>query len=925
MKRTVQMIIRIASLLASTACLFSLPGWALPQVTLNYEKPFPAILNPGRIINFVPQSDPVAFGDYIAVIGQQSGSSTNELRVFRMQKLTLENNGAEWDYPYGLNSYTISGAQATKEVLAPYRQAQPSWWNSSSYAFYSIDAHQGNLIDECFSRSAGTGNQWIGTPVFGKIRRNISGTTIAFTVVIALKRSTASTTIQPYCYVIDPYIAKDNTNGLDYNNSAFATKPDAMPTGRLPEAGEPYWVGDVVSDAANAAITVTQVPVTEKDENNKDVTNYYLDRMVVTTFGSSGGGNQIHLYNATNGAWGVSLGNSATGVKAPAVRFTGPASLVTATVPVTMTQQDAGNPADPIFTVTGGTKAVQKSVEFLAVAGELMSDTTSTHGTPVIELIPPTLVVPSQTNDVPLTSVPPDLVLTYQRREIDNSYTQIQIPIGEQSNPFRNANILGFKSDTRDGVLLKITFTNWNMLFTPDTTSVPRLWADKPFSVSFTTFQRNAAAGTQQGTTTTRTVNKDNLNFTMGYPILLRGSQFTNLPAALTLHTEDGDGAGAYNYATSLPLTYDGERIIVEANAGGVMATLRNSLDRQQTPSAAQPAGAVTAYHITHPGLSNGNMPTNLTYRGDIAWQFWGDTLGPKTNSGWRGSLPRLWLSDFPYPAVTDDQGIVYTVGKYTGSTTASRSADTFDNESAASKYVLYAIDQTKPRYLQQVVATAAVESKATESVLNIDQTAYQTGLNTALRAGVRALLLCTNKNTWDLGHVTAIKKTNTANEYQVSFDQPLPTDTATYPVVSGVLLVATSVPYVSHVQAWDAVDGAKPIQQWNDKNDNTVIRQSEGISMTCPQKDSTTNVDPAIPDVRVPAAQSEVMISLSQLGYTCHTPNTLSGTTVIPTGDSPEDPSTPSPSAGFLVDNSWKNRYAILVSAKIAIGAGWE
>jgi hypothetical protein len=187
MKRTVQMIIRIASLLASTACLFSLPGWALPQVTLNYEKPFPAILNPGRIIDFVPQSDPVAFGNYVAVIGQQSGSSTNELRVFRMQKLTLENNGTEWDYPYGLNSYTISGAQVTKEVLAPYRQAQPAWWNSSSYAFYSIDAHQGNLIDECFSRSAGTGNQWIGTPVFGKIRRNISGTTIALTVVIALK------------------------------------------------------------------------------------------------------------------------------------------------------------------------------------------------------------------------------------------------------------------------------------------------------------------------------------------------------------------------------------------------------------------------------------------------------------------------------------------------------------------------------------------------------------------------------------------------------------------------------------------------------------------------------------------------------------------------------------------------------------------
>jgi hypothetical protein len=178
----------------------------------------------------------------------------------------------------------------------------------------------------------------------------------------------------------------------------------------------------------------------------------------------------------------------------------------------------------------------------------------------------------------------------------------------------------------------------------------------------------------------------------------------------------------------------------------------------------------------------------------------------------------------------------------------------------------------------------------STGELWSTDQAQYQlcirateVGREGALRVGGRALLKVNypldalQSYTWDLGTITGIRQDLdfAANGcYWLTFSRPRREDAQLLQdFVSAenmAVLVATSVPHVSHVQGWAAITGAEPIRTYNN---GSAIRLSEGF---CGAVSSDEAVNP---DRRLKSLPQEVMIGFdptTDLPYTCHESTTL-------------------------------------------------
>lgn len=828
-----------------------------------YPQNFAASLSPGWTVPFTVLNDPVSYGKYVAVSGLNS-QLENEIRVYRTRSLR-EDGGIVLDYPYGL--YDEQGRQ-----LTPNWFTRPDWWTNK----YPYDA--GTEMDTCFFRTAPTGGHWVGSPVFGTTTRTINGKRVTSTVLYALLSD--ATGVTPYCFTIDPYVS----------TTAFTEL--AADT----QAGGILWKGSYAITTGTTRASMT----------------FSNGRLVVTSFGQTTDTDQyrVFLYDGATGKLCAAVGSSPewTGQ----FRLTGPASLVTAQVDILASPSEAGDASGGMSATTSSSIGSQghrlEVMEFLAVTGEYFSKgSTATTGQPALFLIPPVVAVKLGNDRPAIASIPPDLTLTTYSGNPQAKLASYRI--GDPMNTFRRKYVVAMKAS---GKVLKITLRNWSVFF-PQGSAQPVL--TPKLGLSYTplvlTVAPVAATGAQRATTASPQ-SLTGVPLYMGYPIILRGSQHYNLNNRLSFRLSDGDAETSFGYTVDTPPAVQSDKIYVNTNSGAKsgLPTLKDSLDPQPSAQDLAIGGTLTAYRLTHPEFSYSTLPDGASWEGEIAYQFYGDTFGPKrskdlnvaeydaqyTANGldntWRGDLPWLWRSDFPYPAALG-RDAAYTVATYNGYGALTGTADGYKGLPLTlqrNRAMLYALDPEPSRYLQQVVtAGSIVQTPAPAAEFNPARTltVKPSELDGALRVGARAILQQADF-TWDLGTIVKIRQAD-ATTYWVVFDREAPGGQA---AVGASLLVATSTPYVSHVQAWDTVTGAEPLREYDIVGGTTATRLSEGICGTYPADLPGANPDPA-------AGQRELMISFTELAKTCHQPDELAGTTVRPLE-----------AASFAADNSLSYLY---------------
>jgi len=705
-----------------------------------------------------------------------------------------------------------------------------------------------------------TNYRWIGSPVFGRIIE--TGSTIPETVVYALEGYCDPVakvwTLRPHCFRVD-------------------TGADRWPASQT-----------LAIPCAPGAIVANSTPTASITLSN--------NRLVVTFFGKTvnGAGNRICILDATTGIVCAVVGASPTW--GTDFRLTGPASIITAPVNFQISPLEAG---DLRITSVGGYSQRSEMVELLAVTGE----TYSTAGNQsVLFLIPPIAIARMSNRTITANGQSVYYGTPSLMTLLGSGGTTQQYPIGianalQDPAQLRLKNIVAIKSS---GDSVKILFRNFD-IFVSQGSVLPKLTF--PLTLKYSV----------SGTTPTQQVSIPITSLSMGYPIVLHGTQQFAVNNRLTLHLNDGDGTNTFGYQVDAPPAVSENQVIINTNCATQQALpflqrMRiQDLGQQSVTSPSDPrlqtnlafGGTVTAYRIASPELSQAAYPAGRT-SGDIIWQFYGNNFGPPPPTGTttpvlpldQDNLPALWHSNFPFaPAVGKDA--VYALGIYnkafsgpvTGELNTTITPEAYD----LGRGVLYALDTAPSRFLQQVV-TAGTGVRAVAG--NVYQLTMSLPANGPLHVGARALLTCAG-GTWDMGTVQLIRGTVDQNgaiaaPYTVTFDRSTPPTTLWNGTDAASLLAATTTPYVSHVQGWDAIAGAQPITTYN-RAGSTMNRISQGICSTYPPA-----IAPANP---FDFYHGELMIAFTQLQSTCHDPKDYAGTTV-----SPSD-------AAYPLDASWKEQ----------------
>lgn len=706
------------------------------------------------------------------------------------------------------------------------------------YKLHDVTADR--LVTPCFDFDAkttiaplNTTHGWYGSPVFNRII--LAGQTTPVHVVYALEgyynAATSSWMLRPRCF--------------------------------LAETGDPVWTQawQAVPCAAGG------IPTAAMTLSN--------NRLVVTVFGRTvnNAGDRIYLLDATSGHLGAAIGgDQGWGYN---FRLTGPASIVTAPVDFQLAPSETG---DMRIQGNGGIERRKEMVELLAVPGEVFPGVNSQAA---LFLIPPMTVIKLNNRTGSGALVLPT------RMEMSGSMAgailgprKIGIENASQDpDRFRQKNIVALKYASS---ALDIVFRNFDIFVSSGVDSgaagqlaKPKLsaTAQDPLVLTY------PAASTGGVTNATSTVT----HLSMGYPIILRGTQQYGLGTRSTLRARDGDGASTFGYAVDTPPVVVGNQLLIGTNClqqqgRPYLQSLRQQdIGQQAISSPTDPrlntdlavGGALTAYRITSPELGQISTPAGRT-AGDIVWQFFGNTLGP---AGYAGTdvenIPQLWHSDFPLSAAAGKDA-VFTIGffdrAFSGKMTGEIGAAPLTLPANNAGAVLYALDPSPSRYLEQVV-TVGSATRAAASQLSVALGATR---NVAFRTGARALLRFAG-GTWDLGHVLQIR--GDADPYAVIFDRAVP-DAAVWNGAGGDLLIATSVPYLSHIRGWDQRVGASPVTAYT-LDGAAMTRVSQGILSNYKASDGAAN-----PFER---QFGELLISFNRLEETCHAAAPLAGDAAVP------------------------------------------
>ena len=575
------------------------------------------------------------------------------------------------------------------------------------------------------------------------------------------------------------------------------------------------------------------------------------NRLVVTTFGPATKQSPYHVFliDAAIGHARAWLGTAAEDTAQ--YRFTGPASLVTVQLEFEMNRQDAGDTSAMPASAQANPDATWRqleAVECLVAPGEYYSAETNRWASGIF-LLPPRVIARGWRDDTPAS-------LTIASNQSDPLQAAPTVtPVGTLGNPFRVKHVVQSRiargnDGTRDMV---VTFRSYDVFFR-------EFEGQPPLTLPLTLGDgRNAYSAAQ---------------LSVNAPILLRGSQRIDLSQRYTLRQDTDDTANlGLGYAADHPPLVTTDQLIYGANTVATFVDPALRVSSQLTNPAANVdmGGAVTAFRLSQAVPTS--ISDEISSQDKIAWQFHGDTFGPR-GMPWNGALPYMWRSDFPYPSAMHNE-IVYAIGLYAGygefdgTTMNARMPATEPNRA-----VLYALDPKPSSYLRQVVSAGTVtppdagvptEMDTNATLIITEATPY------ALRTGARALIKG-ESDVWDAGNVKLIRNTANASFY-VEFDRSAPS--LAWLNAQGVsqLLIATSTPYVSHIQGWNTITGAEVVRRYT-RNGVTMTRLNEGISTT-PGED-----DPAVPKALTFA---EAMIAFNHLQYTCHEPNALLDNTVTP------------------------------------------
>jgi len=885
------------------------------NATRSFGQNMSSSLARGWTTPFTTLGEPVSYGNYLAVTGSSALTSTpNELRVYRARRLQ-GSDGKALDYPLGL--YDEAGYQLVPARLVGGQR--PAWWQGAGnlrglwntgtdyavsdivvgvdgsyyqclathqagtslapggvnlnwhnlwvpYTFYPDDALADSEKDLCFSiylsnnQVGGPSAQWIGAPVFGQLAWTVNGKWVTRTVLYALQAipNGNSWVFRPRCYPIDPF---NSANIQSSTQVGFDQWADLQyPTLNMPNCGIP-----------RASMTFSN------------------GRLVITTFGRSDVYPQhIFMVDGRTGDVRVALGADAQW--GGYFRLTGPGSLVTNKMDVEFNANDISpsslNSVNAAI-VPGQSVVVRRTLELLTVTGEY-ANTRDVGGTPALFLTPPTITVNLAAARASLSRVPPDLCIIekvpanqlppFTKTTPASALRHYFFPQPGEVTPrdadkfIRNHTL----KITANGSTLKITFDSWDLFFPRGISPNPTLTG--PLSISFTP---DRFYGTGGGTQVQQQVYLP-VQLSMGYPILLRGSQHLPFDPAsrLTLHYGDGDGEYSYGYQVDAPPLIYRDQVIVNTNTTGAsgFGTLRDSQQIPQ-PSDQYRGGTLSDYRLAHPGLGYPDLPIGRSSNGDLVWQFFGDTNGP---TGMGTGQQTVWRSDFPYPAAVGHNAI-FTTGLYNG---YGNYDGTVYTPSPATVGMLYAVDPLPTRYLLQVVTAGMVQgydhTVGNQLTIGASGPGGQNLLTRGpLRSGARALLsvqpdptLPATWFTWDMGHITRIQGPDQAGRYLVTFDRPGPTDQNGNDLLQGMnfaaspcrLLTTTSVPFLSHVRGWNAKTGAESVRGYTLGAD-TVVRMSAG-AVTAPRRDS------ANPDARMNS--QDIMIAFTGLEFTCHEPDQI-------------------------------------------------
>ncbi|MHB9131376.1 MAG: hypothetical protein ACYDBB_09840 [Armatimonadota bacterium] len=837
---------------------------ANPAGTRSYDKEFAKTLTRGWVTPFTTIGDPVSYGNYVAVTGNPTAALTGappvqvpatELRVYRTRRIT-DNNGTALDYPYGLND-------EYQRLLTPSLLARQGWWNDAVEPDFPNDATADSEMDRCFTITRG---HWVGSPVFGKITENVTvggvQDVITRTVLYALSADTdgvGNTYYYPHCFLIDPYIFSGTTVGV--------TATEGL------QVGVDKWQGNLGFAPATAGVPRASM-------------TYSDGRLVVTTFGKTSDTStwRIYLLDGNTGAICAQVGSSPK--LKDYFRLTGPASIVTAQIDYEANGLEAGSPYDAI-TQTGYNNSInnpngmgdlrRNTIEVLVAPGEYygLGNTTDVNGQPALFIIPPSLYLRVSPPSPPFTMIPPDLRLVEGSDPTTTDPNLVHL-IGNQGSDFRKKYVLSVR--TR-GYALSVIFRTWDVFFKRG--SALKAPLSLPLSMVYTP-DRTSSYGTRPGQALT-TVTMSQLLPSMGYPIILKGTKHFDTSGRLSLRVLDGDANTFFGYGVDAPPLVFRDQLIAGTGSVGVndVSSLFSSMDTATLHNFVR-GGTLSSFDFSHPGFSmyKEGVPMSYPWDGDIAWAFHGNTFGPKGT----GTQSYFWFSDFPFPA-SAGKDTIYTVATYRGRADDYEGVSNFVATQPADPYrgMLYALDPYPSYYLRQVVTAGgagnddptAAGYNANTTIL-VDQTMLAAALRAVLRVGARAMLRGapgTNPSTWDLGTVTAIRNADVAGKYWVTFDRYRPgIDINGYE-----LLVTTSIPYVSHVRAWNNFTGEEPLRLYTTPGNTPAIRLSEGIC-NLPKDRENACPDPHAPET----GTTDTMISLSGLEYTCHSPSTLAFGPVI-------------------------------------------
>ena len=513
-------------------------------------------------------------------------------------------------------------------------------------------------------------------------------------------------------------------------------------------------------------------------------------------------------------------------------RFTTPAVLTT--IPANILYN---SPNELPIPELASSNIVPTEVEVLLVGGyytnEEATGLPSNAGT--IFLIPPTIVA-NIGNNVNLSTL-----------QIVDGVTGRSFPIGNSNDLFRNKYLLSMRYR---GSLLRLDFSTFEVME----------YMKPPITLNWSQNDQGRTPGSVE-----------NLSFTTGYGINVPWFH-TSIDSALQVYRNnqviiatdsyDSDGASMLKDST---LPYNSNYKVV--NPGFI-------------------AGVNVDSYTFNPNNDNA-----MSSSGTANWRFYGDNFGPHFEQSSKDVTdgdfqPKYWFSNFKFPMATgravygqdtDGGGNLYdlyldknifTLGTYAGYSDLSGLVGTTDYKQLSSNDMtdtLYAVDPDTDRYLRQTAITAEVTGIYPGDYKRLIVEEYDSVK--ALTRGARVLVLA-HEYYYDLGTITSITKIVGTSEYTIAFTNEVPVDIQ--PADGAQIVVATSVPTVSHIQRFDHIAGS--IETKDGKitladgigSELSTLRVSEGI-LSGAQRMMRANPD------MMASAESEVMVSFTGLYNICH------------------------------------------------------